>query len=290
VHEHVLVDFIGAAQIRPGRYDVDEAFRVALPHLRRVYALGCRTLVECTPAWIGRAPTLLRRLAEASGLEIVTNTGYYGAAADKFVPEHARTETADQLARRWIGEWEHGIEGSGIKPGLIKTGVDAGPLSEIDAKLVRAAARTHRATGLAIAAHTGDGRAALAEIELLDEERVAARAFIWVHAQNEHDPEMHFKAAAAGAWVEFDGIAPASIGRHVDLVRGMIARGYLRRTLVSQDAGWYHVGEPGGGTYRPYDAIFTRFLPALKKDHPGIDKTLMVDNPCRALTPGIRRL
>jgi phosphotriesterase-related protein len=286
MHEHVLVDFVGAAEIRPGRYDEDEAFRAALPHLRRVRELGCRTLVECTPAWIGRAPRLLRRLAEASGLYIVTNTGYYGAANDKFVPDHARSETADQLARRWIGEWERGIEGSAIKPGLIKTGVDPGPLSEIDAKLVRAAARTHRATGLVIASHTGDGRAALAELELLDEEKVPAAAFIWVHAQNERDPEVHFRAAAAGAWVEFDGISAASTGRHVELVRGMVARGHLGRTLVSQDAGWYHVGEAGGGTFRSYETIYTEFLPALEKA--GVSRaeieTLMVENPRRALT------
>jgi hypothetical protein len=33
VHEHVLVDFVGADQIRPGRYDRDEVFRVARPKL-----------------------------------------------------------------------------------------------------------------------------------------------------------------------------------------------------------------------------------------------------------------
>jgi hypothetical protein len=32
VHEHVLVDFVGADQIRPGRYDRDEVFRIARPN------------------------------------------------------------------------------------------------------------------------------------------------------------------------------------------------------------------------------------------------------------------
>ena len=54
----------------------------------------------------------------------------------------------------------------------MKIGVDAGPLSEVDAKLVRAAARTHRATGLPIYSHTGDGVAALAQLAVLEEERV----------------------------------------------------------------------------------------------------------------------
>ena len=33
-HEHVLVDFIGADQVSRDRYDADEAYEVALPHLR----------------------------------------------------------------------------------------------------------------------------------------------------------------------------------------------------------------------------------------------------------------
>ena len=172
MHEHVLVDFVGADKVSRDRYDPDEVFRIALPHLERARSLGCKTLFECTPAYIGRDPLLLRRLSEASGLNIVTNTGYYGAADDKFIPPHAYRETADQLAARWIKEYDQGIEGtrgiedSPIRPGLIKTGLDAGPLSEIDAKLVRAAARTHLKTGLAVAAHSGDGTAALEALSL----------------------------------------------------------------------------------------------------------------------------
>ena len=33
VHEHVLVDFVGADHIRPGRYNRDEVFRIARPKL-----------------------------------------------------------------------------------------------------------------------------------------------------------------------------------------------------------------------------------------------------------------
>ena len=56
--------------------------------------------------------------------KMITNTGYYGAAGDKYVPQHAYEETVDQLADRWTGEWEDGIEGTGIRPGFIKGGVD----------------------------------------------------------------------------------------------------------------------------------------------------------------------
>lgn len=264
MHEHVLVDFIGAAQASPSRYDANAAFDAVLPHLRHVKQLGCSTLVECTPAHLGRDPRLLRRLSEASELYILSNTGYYGAANDKHLPAHAFDETAEQLAARWIRESERGIDDTGIKPGFMKIGVDQIPLTAVDAKLVRAAALTHRETGLAIASHTSSGAAALEQLDLIERAGVAASAFIWVHAQAERDATFHARAARRGAWVEFDGVGPSSVARHVELVRLMKEQGLLGHVLVSHDAGWYRVGEPGGGQFRPYDTLFTTFIPALK--------------------------
>jgi predicted metal-dependent phosphotriesterase family hydrolase len=286
MHEHVLVDFIGASGVSRSRYDADAAFTTALPHLKQVGTLGCRTLVECTPAYLGRDVQLLKRLSEASGVHILSNTGYYGAAKDKHVPPFAFTETAEQLAARWIREAERGIDGTTIKPAFMKIGVDDAPLSDIDAKLVRAAAMTHRETGLPIASHTGSGAAAMAELDLLDAAGVPPAAFIWVHAQSERDDTFHVRAARQGAWVEFDGVSPSSLVRHVELVQRMKAEGLLNHVLVSHDAGWYHVGEPGGGQFRPYTTIFTDFIPRLRSA--GFSdaevEELLVDNPRRALT------
>ncbi|MCX8038427.1 MAG: phosphotriesterase [Candidatus Sumerlaeia bacterium] len=263
-HEHVLVDFIGADKASRDRYNPDEVVEVVLPHLHHARQLGVQTLVECTPAFLGRDPLLLKRLSETSGLHILTNTGYYGAAGDKFVPAHAFAETADQLAARWTADWRDGIEGTGIRPGFIKIGVDAGPLSDLDRKLVRAAAKTHRATGLVIASHTGNGVAALAQLDVLKEEGVGGEAFIWVHAQNERSADVHETAARAGAWLSFDGISPKSVERHVAAVVEMKKRGWLNRVLISHDAGWYRVGEPRGGNFRPFDTLFRQFIPAAK--------------------------
>jgi phosphotriesterase-related protein len=277
VHEHILVDFIGADRIGPGRYDPEDVFRVARPKLEEVRKLGCVRLQECTPNFLGRDPRLCRRLAEATGIEIWTNTGLYGAANHKFVPGFARSETADQLARRWIAEFEQGIEG--VQPRFIKTGVNKAPLDELDRKLVRAAALASRATGLTVASHTGDGAAALEQLEILAEERVPAGRFVWVHAQNEKDHRIHERVARAGAWVEFDGVGPKSIDWHLECVRFMAAAGLLGWTLISQDAGWYHVGEPGGGDYRGYTFLYTDFLPRLEPEW--IDR-LLWDNPLAA--------
>ena len=139
VHEHVMVDFVGAAKIGPGRYDPEEVFRAAKPKLEEIAKLGCVRLLECTPNFLGRDPRLMRRLSEATGVEIWTNTGLYGARNFEHLPEYAKTETAEQLARRWVEEWRRGVDGE--KPRFIKIGVNRGPLHEWDRKLVAAAGR-----------------------------------------------------------------------------------------------------------------------------------------------------
>jgi phosphotriesterase-related protein len=277
VHEHVLVDFIGADQIAPGRYDPEEAFRVARPRLEEVARLGCRRLLECTPDFLGRDPKLMARLADSTGLEIWINTGIYGAGAHKYVPAFAREESAEQLAKRWIAEARQGVDG--VKPRFIKTGVNSGPLVALDRKLVRAAAIASRETGLTIASHTGNGVAALEELDIVVSEKVSPSKFVWVHAQSEKDPAIHEKVARSGAWVEFDGIGPKSVDRHLECVRNMAARGLLGNVLISQDSGWYRVGEPGGGDYRGYAGIYTDFLPKLD---PAWVRQLMWDNPRKA--------
>jgi phosphotriesterase-related protein len=289
-HEHVLVDFVGAEAVSPDRYDRDEVFETVLPYLQRVRTLGARTLIEATPAYLGRDPLLLRRLADASGMHLLVSTGYYGAREDRHLPRHAFTDPADALAARWIREWMTGIDGTGVRPGFIKIGVDAGPLSDIDRKLVQAAARTHLRTGLTIAAHTGPAAGALDQLALLEAEGVDPSAWIWVHAQAEDDSTVHVRAALSGAWISFDGLAPDNVGRYVARVAFMKGEGLLHRVLLSHDAGWYHVGEPGGGTFRPYDTLFTDFLPALEAAGftSGEIVQLIDGNPAAAFTVRVR--
>jgi phosphotriesterase-related protein len=166
----------------------------------------------------------------------------------------------------------------------VKIGVDAGPLSPIDLKLVEAGALCHLATGLTLAIHTGDGTAAGDILATLARLGVTGEAYVWVHAQNEKDPVLRAAVANKGAWVELDGVSPTTLDAHVAAVVDLKARGFLGQVLVSQDAGWYHVGEPGGGSYRSYAFLFDGFVPALRTAGlaEGEIRTLLVENPARA--------
>ena len=172
----------------------------------------------------------------------------------------------------------------------MKIGVDNGTLSDVDRKLVQAAARTHLKTGLTIAAHTGRAVAAFDELDVLEQEGIDPSAWIWVHGYYGLDKMRHVEAAQRGAWVEFDGLNPARVEQHLGLVLNMKEHGLLHRVLVSHDAGWYRVGEPGGGTFRPYDTLFTDFLPALQNagfTDAEIDRVI-VKNPAEAFAVRIR--
>lgn len=290
-HEHLMVDFVGADKVSKNRYNPSEVVEKALPYLLDLKKAGCQSLAECTPAYLGRDPQILKTLAEKSGIRILTNTGYYGARDDQHLPPHAFTESADQLAARWIEEFENGIDGTGIKPGFIKIGMDRGNLSAIDRKLIQAASKTHLKTGLTIAAHTGTAPGAFDQLDVLEEEGVSANAWIWVHAQAEKDKTLHVMAAKRGAWVEFDGYGEGKEAEYLQMLQNMKNNRLLGQVLISQDAGWYHVGEPDGGNFKPFDPLFNNLLPHLKENDFTDEEIeqLVVVNPMKAFTIKIRK-
>jgi phosphotriesterase-related protein len=273
-HEHVLVDFIGADQVSPDRYDADAVFERMLPYLRDLKAAGIDCLAECTPEYLGRDPALLKRLSLASDVRIITNTGWY---KDPFLPRFAHEATAEQIAARWIAEATEGIGPERIRPGFIKIAANEGDLSDIQRRIVTAAALTSKATGLAIASHTTQGLTALQELDVLAGIGVPASRFIWVHADAEPNRDLHFQAAARGAWIEYDGIRAGNADQRLPLVLAALAR-YPDQLLLSQDAGWYHVGEPNGGDIAPFDWLPREFAPRL-----GEQARVLVTNPARAL-------
>src|SRR5436190_7687073 len=63
IHEHILVDFGGAASYNPGKWNRDAVVDKVLPYLLDVRDAGCRSFFDCTPNFLGRDVLLLRELA-----------------------------------------------------------------------------------------------------------------------------------------------------------------------------------------------------------------------------------
>jgi phosphotriesterase-related protein len=293
-HEHILASFQTWEEWSraPLYYDRQEVEQRMLPYLARIAALGCKTFVDATAVGLGRDAALLRRMSELSGLNILTTTGNYAAIEHKYLPPYVYTDSEQALADRWIAEYRDGIGDTGVKPGFIKLGFNGGPLSAAERKLIRAGAIAHRATGLTIGAHTGPSIAALEELAELDRLGVHPSAWIWIHAQNEKDPARHIEAARSGAWISLDGVSLESVAEHVEAISRLRNQGLLERVLVSQDAGWYSVGQPNGGQPRAYDTVFTELIPALRqRGYTQLElDTLFVHNPAEAFAIRVRKL
>lgn len=261
-HEHIMSLF-GGPIAQHAQYDQEKLFGVVIPYLKKLKALGLTTLCECTTAYFGRRADLLKTISQKTGIHILTNTGYYGAAKDRYVPDYAKTASVDQLTKHWLSEWNTGIDNTGIRPGFIKIGVDSGNLSTIDAKLIRAAAQTHLDSGLVIAAHTsGSVEAAFDQLQILKEEKVDPSAWIWVHAHNVKDNDALLRAAQAGAWIELDGIREDTIDQHLEQVAFLKKHGHINQVLLSHDGNSFRYGNR---PFKPYESIFTHFVPRLKE-------------------------
>lgn len=288
-HEHVMSLF-GGAQVEKPRYDREALFSSVIPYLKKLKKMGCGTVADCTTAYFGREAELLREISAATGIKILTNTGYYAAANDRYVPPQAYLESAEVLAMRWVKEANQGIGETGIRPGFIKTGVDGSPLSEIDARMVRAAAITHRETGLTIAAHTGaDPDSVKQQLQILEEEGVRPSAWIWVHAHAVEDSRDFLIAAEAGAWIELDGVSPENAAAHLAHIGFLRENGFSDQILLSHDGNSFRYGNRPA---KPYEGLFTHFIPLLKSN--GFSRKeitrLVRENPFRALAPRKRLL
>ncbi len=265
-HEHLLVDFRGADSTGYLQWNKDSVAKKVLPYLIEIKKLGYKTLVECTPAYLGRDPELLKMLSDKSGLQLITNTGYYSSMGSKYLPPHAFQETAEEISLRWINEAQKGIENTNIFPGFIKISVESRPLETIHRKIAGAAALTHITTGLVIMSHTGKSIPAFQQLEIIKNYGVHPSAFIWTHAQNEPDFNTHAEAARQGAWIAFDGFSSRELNKYVDFAIYMKKQGLLNRVLFSHDAGWYKPGKPGGGEFRGFTEIENFLVPELRKN------------------------
>ena len=293
-HEHVLVDFAPIDSIGPNRYDKYSAIMKVLPYFEELKRFNVTTFVDCTPEFLGRNPQLLAELSRKTGIQILTNTGWYAADNMRHIPNKINNMRAEEIAAIWIGEAKNGIGNTGIKPGFIKIGISNSQLTETDKKLVAAACLTHLETGLTIMSHTGPAKGAMAQLSILKENGVDPSAFIWTHAMGEPYKENILSIALMGAWIAFDGIdeKTAPMIHAKDLLQFMKSAHQLNRVLLSHDAGWYQPGKPNGGEIRAYTALFNSLIPQIMREgftDKEIDQ-MIIKNPAEAFAVRVRKI
>jgi len=295
-HEHIIHRF-GMDSQEPPVYDEEQVYDQVVPYLNYIKSLGVQTIADCTTAYFGRHVGILKELSKRTGMNIVTNTGFYGAANDRYVPSSVQSNSPEKIAEKWIEEYHNGIDGS-VKPGFIKTAIDSKGLSETDKKLVEAAAITSRETGLTIAVHTsGNIKGAKKQMEILRHHRVDFSNWIWVHAQN-GDNETIVDAAKKGAWISVDDLRQPyydfkrkeahnrnTLSRAMSVLLEFKKQGLLNRVILSHDGTGY---SPGGSMNRHLDVLVKSFIPMMQAAGFSDEeiKLLTVENPARALSIG----
>lgn len=293
-NEHVLVDFASIDSVGINHYNRDSVIARVLPYFEELKQYKVRTFVDGTPEFMGRDPQLLAELSRKTGINILTNTGWYASDDERHLPKEFKDMSPEEIAAVWIDEAKNGIGNTGIKPGFIKIGLNKIKLSETDKKLVAAACLTHLETGLTIMSYTGPAQAALDQLVILKKYGIDPSAFIWSHAMEESSNKNILTIAQMGAWVAFDGIQDdmESQVRIDRLLQNLKSTRQLNHMLLSHDAGWYQPGKPNGGVFRPFTELFSSFSLLLLSEgftREELDQ-MIVKNPAEAFAIRVRKI
>ena len=288
-HEHTAINLWHVAN-RWDYWELRADDELIIEELRDYRRRGGGTLVDLTLPGVGRDPERLRRLASASGLNIVMGTGWYREA---YYPAEALIDrrSVDDLAAEMVREVELGVGGSGIRPGIIgEVGTDKPWISAQEERVHRAAARAALQTGMAITTHSVQSAVGLAQLAVFTQEGVDPGRVVIGHADSFHDLDFYLAALDAGANLQFDflghrfGVEEALEPRLVETIVELLERGFAPQLLLSQDVCHDRQLKANGGFGYVY--LHQHFLPTLRTAAVGEGeiRQMTVDNPARILT------
>jgi len=291
-HEHVMSSSAGILHTYPEFLDRQGALEKAVVDFKEAYDEGLRTIVDTTPMDLGRDIRLLEEVSRRSGVQIIAATGTW-----QDIPRVFWTAEPDRIAPLYIREIQEGIEGTGIRAGIIKVANDRGGVTEQGEIILRAAARAHRRTGVPISTHAwAPERVGEQQVRIFEEEGVdLARVYIG-HSDDTTELDYLLGLLQKGVWVGLDRLRGGHMAgtpsweERAEMAKRLIDAGYTHRIMLSHDWSvspntlsqeiqeWRHQTNPDG-----YLFITRRLLPRLRElgvSHETIH-TITVDNPRR---------
>ncbi len=262
---------------------------LAITELKDFAAHGGHTVVEPTCQGIGRDPRALKRISQASGLNIIMGAGYYLGSSH---PAKVAGMTIDQIADEIVQEATAGVDGTDIKVGLIgEIGVSS-DFTDQEEKSLRAAARAQARTGLPLMVHLpGWFRLGHKVLDIAAVEGAELRHTVLCHMNPSHDDLAYQgELASRGAFLEYDMIGmdffyadqQVQCPSDEEVARAivkLVEQGHIDRILLSHDVFLKMMLTRYGGNGYAY--ILKHFLPRLKR-HGLTDQQLdilMRDNP-----------
>jgi phosphotriesterase-related protein len=291
-HEHVATNAAGIRHTYPEFIDRPGIMEQAVAALKEAYNEGVRTIIDVSTFDLGRDIGMIEEVSRLSGVQIVAATGNHLA-----VPRPFGDVSPDVIAPFYVREIEEGIEGNGIKAGIIKVASDRGGVTPPQEIILRAAARAHQRTGVPISTHTwSPDRVGEQQVRILQEEGVDLNRVYIGHSNDDTDLDYLLGLLDKGVWLGMDrypgGRVPGTPNweQRTEIVKQLIDAGYSHRIMLSHD---YSVPKARYGAAvqeerrraNPdgYNFITRRVLPRLKElgtSDEDIHK-MMVENPRR---------
>ena len=236
-HEHVGTNAAGLRHTYPQFIDRDGIREQSIAAMKAVYEDGVRTIIDVSTFDLGRDVQLIREVAEESGMQIVVATGNHLA-----VPRPFGDVSPDAIAPLYIQEIEEGIEGTGIKAGIIKVASDRGGITPPQEVVLRAAARTQKATGVPISTHTwSPDRVGEAQVNILEEEGVDLDRVYIGHSNDDTDLEYLLGLLNRGVWLGLDRYPGGQTAgtpnweQRTEIAKALMDAGFTHRIMLSHD-------------------------------------------------------
>ena len=255
---------------------------------------GGQTLVDVTTTEIGRDPAKLRYIAEKTGLHIVMGSGYYHALLH---PPGMDEKSEDDILAEIVRDITQGVDGTGIRAGIIGEIGCNWPLRANEAKVLRASAHAQIATGAPLTIHPGGHVDSTFEIiDVLEAAGADIERVIMGHMErNVWSHDQMLRLADTGCYLEYDwfgetrpryphGIVEVpSDGERIRKIMFLVSKGFGEKVVVSQDVCFKSrlasFGGPGYAHIAKYVQVWMREMQIGEKDI----ENLLVNNPRRIL-------
>ena len=270
--------------------DVD----TAIEEVRKYREVGGGAIVDATTKGIGRNPNALAEISRESGVHIIMGAGFYVAAAH---PEDMNGRNMDDLAREIVGDIEEGVEGSGVRAGIIGEVGCTWPLALNERKSLSAAAIAQRETGAAILIHPGRHPDAPLEIlKLLANGGADISRVIMAHLDRTVFEFVALQSiAASGCYLEWDlfgnegsyyplaEIDMPSDAQRLDFIKRIADGGYSDKIVIGQDIFTKHRLVRYGG--HGYGHMVENIVPKMRRKGFSEDtiRAITVGNPAGIL-------
>ena len=268
--------------------DTEDSAIAEVSHFR---ALEGQTIVDVTSRGLGRDPEALKRASTATGLNIVMGSGWYQKV---FHPDDMDSRSVETLTDEIVHDVTVGVGDTGIRSGIIgEIGVNGDPITDNEARNVRAAARASLLTGAAISFHSPPLKSEKQDVlDIVEEEGADLTRTILGHSCSmADDVPFMLELLSRGVYIQFDTLGvvrtseePARDHRVAVAIPQMIDAGYGDRILLSQDVCWKsHLSMYGGSGYTYIQETFLPYLSTLGVSDEA-QRQIMVENPRRVLT------